>query len=118
MEGTAAGGGLSMVIWLVVMFGVLYFFMIRPENNRKKQAQAMRDSLKKGDEVTTIGGIIGKIVHVDGDVVVLETSDDRVRVKVAKWGISSIGTQTTEQPADTKGESKLNGESLPDDSGK
>ena len=116
MDGTtAAGGGLSMIIWLVAMFGVLYFFMIRPENKRKKQAQAMRDSLKKGDKVTTIGGIIGKIVHVTDDVVVLETSDDRVRVEVAKWAISSTGVQTTEQPAETKEASKLNGETLSDD---
>ena len=116
MDGTtAAGGGLSMIIWLVAMFGVLYFFMIRPENKRKKQAQAMRDSLKKGDKVTTIGGIIGKIVHVTDDRVVLETSEDRVRVEVAKWAISSVGVQTTEQPMETKEASKLNGESLPDD---
>ena len=101
-----------MILWLVVMFGVLYFFMIRPENKRKKEAQAMRESLKKGDEVTTIGGIVGKIVYVDEAMVVLETSDDRVRIKVAKWAISTTGVQTTEQPVETKNKAEI--ESLPD----
>ena len=53
------------IILLVVMFAALYFFMIRPENKRKKQAQAMRDGLKKGDVITSIGGIVGKIVMVN-----------------------------------------------------
>ena len=73
MNETAAAGGGFTIVWMVIMFAVLYFLMIRPENKRKKQAQAMRESLKKGDEVTTIGGIIGKIVFVDADTVVLET---------------------------------------------
>ena len=56
--------GASSIIMLVVLFAVFYFMLIRPENKRKKQAQAMRDSLKKGDTITTIGGIVGKIVTV------------------------------------------------------
>ena len=54
--------GMYSIVLLVLMFALLYFFMIRPENKRKKQAQAMRDSLKKGDVITTIGGIIGKFI--------------------------------------------------------
>ena len=100
------------MIWLIALVGVMYFFMIRPENKRKKQAQAMRDSLKKGDEITTIGGIVGKIVHVGADTVVLETSEDRVRVEVTKWAVSSIGVQNTEQAPSGKSESKLNGSSI------
>ena len=110
------GSGISMIIWLVAMFAVMYFLMIRPENKRKKQAQAMRESLKKGDEVTTISGVVGKIVHVKPDSVIIETSDDRVRMEVMKWGISSTGVQRTEQveAAPKEGKSKLNGESLPE----
>ena len=82
---------------IVAMFGVLYFFMIRPENKRKKQAQEMRDSLKKGDVVTSIGGIVGKVVHVKPNTIIIETSEDRVRMELTKWGVSSIGVQESEQ---------------------
>ena len=54
-----------MILMFVILIAVFYFFMIRPENKRKKEAQQMRDSLKVGDNITTIGGIIGKVVSVD-----------------------------------------------------
>ena len=55
------------LIMIVVMFAIIYFLMIRPENKRKKQAEEMRNSLKKGDQITTIGGIVGRIVMVSDD---------------------------------------------------
>ena len=98
--------GSSMIIMIVLMFGIMYFLMIRPENKRKKKAQEMRDGLKKGDTVTTIGGIVGKIVHVNKDTIVIETSDDRVRMELTKWAVSSVGVQTGEQPEEPKKEGK------------
>ena len=92
----AAGGGMSMIIMLVLMIAVFYFFMIRPENKRKKKAQEMRDNLSVGDTVTTIGGIIGKIVNVKDNAIVIETSEDRVRMQLTKWSVSSVGKQTEE----------------------
>ena len=86
----------QMILMLVLLFAMMYFFMIRPENKRKKKMQEMRDSLKKGDTVTTIGGIVGKIVRITDDTIVFETSEDRVRVEVAKWAISTTGVQTDE----------------------
>lgn len=71
----------STILMLVVLFALMYFLMIRPENKRKKQAQEMRDSLKKGDIITTIGGVVGKIVAVTNDTIVIETSEDRVRIE-------------------------------------
>lgn len=65
--------GMYSIVLLVLMFALLYFFMIRPENKRKKQAQAMRDSLTVGDEITTIGGIIGTICAVKENTIVIET---------------------------------------------
>jgi len=94
--------GMSTIIMLVLMFAVMYFLMIRPENKRKKKAQEMRDSLKKGDVVTSIGGIVGKIVSVNEGTVIIETSEDRVRVELTKWAISSTGVQTGEMPAEEK----------------
>lgn len=89
---TPGGDGMSMIIMLVVMVAVFYFMLIRPENKRKKEAEEMRSSVKEGDEVTTIGGIIGTVVNVKEDKFVLETSADRVRVEFAKWAISSNDT--------------------------
>ena len=92
----AGGGGLQMIIMMVVLIAVFYFFMIRPENKRKKKAQEMRDGLTVGDTITTIGGIMGKIDYVKSDSIVIETSEDRVRMQLAKWSVSSVGKQTEE----------------------
>ena len=78
------------IVLLVLMFALLYFFMIRPENKRKKQAQAMRDSLTVGDEITTIGGIIGHVAAIKDDTFVLETTSDRVKIRFRRSAISSV----------------------------
>lgn len=88
--------GMYSIVLLVLMFALLYFFMIRPENERKKQAQAMRDSLTVGDEITTIGGIIGTICAVKENTIVIETGADRVRIEFTKWAVSTKGAQTSE----------------------
>ena len=86
------------MLMIAAMIAIMYFFMIRPENKRKKQAQEMRDSLKKGDVITSIGGIVGKIVYVTPkNTVIVETSEDRVRLEIAKWAVSSLGVQSSEQ---------------------
>ena len=83
------------LILIVVMIAIFYFLLIRPENQRKKKAEEMRSSIRKGQRITTIGGLMGKVVQVNDNSVVFETSEDRVRVEVAKWGIQS--TEVTEQ---------------------
>ena len=95
-DGTATGGG-SMIIMIVLMVVVFYFFLIRPENKKKKKAEEMRNSLSVGDTITTIGGIIGRIVAVKSNSIVFETGEDRVRLEVAKWAISTTGKQTEEE---------------------
>lgn len=81
------------LIMIIVLVAVFYLFMIRPENKRKKQQDEMRSNLRKGDLVTTIGGVIGRIVKVGDDSIVIETSEDRVRVEFAKWAVSTVGVQ-------------------------
>ncbi len=87
----------SMIIIMVAMLALMYFMLIRPENKRKKQAAEMRNSLAVGDEITTIGGIIGTICAVKGNTIVIETGADRVRIEFTKWAVSSKGTQTSEE---------------------
>ena len=85
-----AGGGLgTTVIMLLVMVGVFYFMLIRPENKRKKEAEQMRSSIKTGDKITTIGGITGTVVNVKDDKFVIETGADQVRIEFAKWALST-----------------------------
>ena len=73
-----SGGGMS-ILMIVLMVAIFYFMLIRPESKRKKQAEEMRSSLQKGDWLTTIGGVYGRIVAITDRTVVIETSEDRVR---------------------------------------
>lgn len=86
-----------MIIMLVGMLVIMYFMLIRPENKRKKAATEMRNSLAVGDEITTIGGIIGTICAVKENTIVIETGADRVRIELTKWAVSSKGTQFSEE---------------------
>ena len=97
-----AAGGMSSIIMIVAMIAVFYFLMIRPENKRKKEAEQMRSAVKTGDEITTIGGIIGTVVSVKDDKFVMETSADQVRIELAKWAISSNETATAAAKAEAK----------------
>ena len=94
------------IIMIVVMIAVMYFMLIRPENKKKKAAEEMRSSLKVGDTITTIGGIVGTICAVKEQTIVMETGSDRVRIEFTKWAISSKGTQSTEEAPVTEKEEK------------
>ena len=94
-SGNTTASLLTTLLPFVVLIVVFYFLLIRPENKKKKALSEMRDSLSVGDEVTTIGGIVGKVVHIKDDLVTIETSEDRVRIQFTRWAISTKGTQTT-----------------------
>ena len=89
-------GEFPMIIMIVVMVAIFYFFMIRPESKKKKKLAEMRSNLSVGDTITTIGGIIGKVVSIDNEKITFETSEDRVRVQVAKWAVSTVGSVAEE----------------------
>jgi preprotein translocase subunit YajC len=88
----AAGGMGSMVTMglLLVVMVAMFFFTSRSNKKQEKQAQDMRDSLQVGDEITTIGGIIGKIVSIKEETLVLETSHDRTRIRILKTAVSRV----------------------------
>ena len=88
----AEGGMMGMLPMLLIMVVVFYFFLIRPENKKKKEAAEMRNALKVGDNITTIGGIIGDIVKTGDDSIVIETGADKVRVEFTKWAVSTNNT--------------------------
>ncbi len=88
---------LETIVLVALMLGMLYFFMIRPENKRKKDAENLRNSLVVGDEVTSIGGIVGTICAVKEGTIVLETGADRVRIEMVKWAVSSKSSKNAGQ---------------------
>lgn len=99
----ATGGDLfSMLLPLVLMFVIFYFILIRPENKRKKEAEAMRSSMKTGDKITTIGGITGTVVDVKEEKFVIETGADRVRIEFQKWALSTNDTAAERAQAEAK----------------
>lgn len=85
------------MLMIVLMLGAMYFFMIRPENKKRKDAENMRNSLAVGDVITTIGGIVGTICAVKDKTIVIETGADRVRIEFTKWAVSSKGAETVAQ---------------------
>ena len=102
------GGMGSTMIMLILMVAVFYFMLIRPENKRKKEAEEMRSAVKKGDKITTIGGIVGTVVDVKEHNIVIETSADQVRLELAKWALSTNETaaEKAKEEADKAQEAK------------
>jgi preprotein translocase subunit YajC len=95
-------GGASTIIMLLVMVAIFYFMLIRPENKRKKEAEQMRSSLQVGDMITTIGGIVGKVVSIKDEKFVIETGADQVRIELAKWALSTNETGAERAKAEEK----------------
>lgn len=82
----------TMIILLVVMLGVMYFVTIRPQKKKQKEEQQLRDSVQIGDEITSIGGIVGRVVTVKEDSIVVETGADRNKMKLMRWAIQDNNT--------------------------
>ena len=95
---TASGSGSmwSSIIMMALIIVVFRFFCIRPQRKKDKETAKMRSELQVGDEIVTIGGIIGIIVSMKEDSLVIETGSDRSKVRLARWAIS--GKNTTAEP--------------------
>ena len=93
---TPTGGGfvalLVQLLPLVLVFVIFYFLLIRPQQKKEKETQKMRQSLEVGDEIVTIGGIIGRVVVLKEDNVVIETGSDRSKMRIARWAIQANNT--------------------------
>ena len=86
----SAGGTILTVVMIVAMIALFYFFMYRPQKKQEKETKAMRDNLQVGDEITTIGGIIGKIVSIKEETLLLETGRDKVRIRILKSAVRNV----------------------------
>lgn len=91
-EAGGNGGSMTMIIMIVAMFALMYFTTIRPQKKQQQKEQEIRESTQIGDEITTIGGICGKVVAVKDDTIVIETGSDRVKIKFKKYAIQTNHT--------------------------
>lgn len=98
---------------IAIMFAVMYFFMIRPQKKREKEVQVMRANLEVGDEIVTIGGIIGRIVSLKDDTILIETGSDRSKMRMARWAIQTniSGAERQKAAAPVKAEKPSKGKS-------
>ncbi len=83
----AGAGMISSILMLVVMFGIMYFIMIRPQRKKQKEEEKMRNNLQIGDEILTIGGFYGRVVSIKEDSLVIESASDHSKQKVARWAV-------------------------------
>jgi preprotein translocase subunit YajC len=91
-----AGGDLMTTLWgmspLLLVVVVFYFLMIRPQRKREKTTTSMRNNVQVGDEITTVGGVMGRIVSIKDDSLIIETGADRNKMRVKKWAVQSCDT--------------------------
>ena len=112
-QGNTAGGGFTMLIMLGLMFVFLYFFMIRPQKKQEQEKQNMQSGLAVGDEVTTIGGIIGQIVSIKGETFVLETTKDKTKIRFLKGAVRSVDVKASDKAASVLEYQEVPAEELP-----
>lgn len=94
------GNPMSMIIMMVALFAIMYFVMIRPQKKKQKEEQTMRDSVQVGDEITTIGGIVGRVVTIKEDSLIIETGADRNKMKIMRWAVSTNNTANEKMEAE------------------
>ncbi|MBQ1934584.1 MAG: preprotein translocase subunit YajC [Clostridia bacterium] len=83
-------GGMSTIIMLVVIFVAMYFIVIRPQKKQEKEKAQMLNNLQVGDEITTIGGIIGKVISIKEETCMIETGKDKTRIRILKSAVSRV----------------------------
>ena len=89
------GNGMLSLVMLVVLIGVMYFLMIRPQKKKEREISSMRDKIKVGDDVVTIGGICGKIVKTKDDVLTIQVGADKIKFDIMRWGISKVVSESS-----------------------
>jgi preprotein translocase subunit YajC len=100
--GNSLGSMLTMFLPLILIFVIMYFFMIRPQKKQERKEAQMRDSLQVGDEVTTIGGIIGRVVSIKDETFTLETSRDRTKMRFLRSAIKSVDVKIADRYAEAE----------------
>ena len=107
----AANGGMastiSMVVMILVLVGVFYFFLYRPQKKQERETTEMRNSIEVGDVISTVGGIIGVVVRIKGDMLLIESGADRTRIQIQKWAVRGVEERAHPQAHEDKDGKKL-----------
>lgn len=98
---TAAGGGISTIIMLVAFIAIFYFMIYRPQKKQEKETTRMRDNLQIGDEISTNGGILGRVVKIKDDIVTIETGSDKNKLKIFKWAVRAVEIPANSEEEDS-----------------
>ena len=88
-----------MIIYLVIIFGAMYFLLIRPQKKKQKEEKKMRENLQVGDEIVTIGGIYGRVISLKEDTIVIESLSDHSKLTIARWAMQTNNTVHDDVPS-------------------
>ena len=105
-NGTTSSSPIPMIIMMAVLFGAMYLFTIRPQKKQQQKEQQLRESTQIGDEITTIGGICGKVVSIKDDTITIETGSDRTKLKIKKFAIGTNDTANAKIAAEREAAKK------------
>ncbi|MDR3305967.1 MAG: preprotein translocase subunit YajC [Clostridiales Family XIII bacterium] len=102
LSSTGSSNSLMTFLPLIAIIAVMYLLLIRPQQKKTKQVNEMRNTIKAGDYVTTIGGFKGRVVKIRDDVVTIAVGTDKTKLEIMRWGISKVDEAAAERPAARK----------------
>ena len=88
---------LSMVLYMAFFIGLMYFMVIRPQNKKSKQLAELRNNIKSGDDIVTIGGIVGKVLNIKNDEITIEVGASKTKLTIKKWAVSTVEKSKSEK---------------------
>lgn len=94
-----AASPIFLIVWMVVLFGIMYFLMIRPQRKKQKEEKKMRENLQVGDEIVTIGGIHGRVISLKEETMVIESLSDHSKMTFSRWALQTNNTVHDDVPA-------------------
>lgn len=94
--------GLSSILLMVGMVAIFYFLLIRPQKKREKKTEEMRSSIEVGDGITTVGGIVGRVVSIKDETLLIETGSDRNKLRIQRWAVKDVEKLNLEEEKPTE----------------
>ena len=102
----------AQIIMIVALFAIMYFMLIRPQKKKDDEVRKMREALKVGDDILTIGGIYGKIVRIKDDRLVIQVGTDKTKMEIAKWAVNNVEGKEEPKAKETSEDKKVTPKSI------
>ncbi len=103
---------LPQIIMIVALFALMYFMLIRPQKKKDDEVRRMREALRVGDDILTIGGIYGKIVRIKEDRLIIQIGTDKTKIEIAKWAVNNVENKDESKVKETAEEKKVTPKSI------